>query len=252
MCLLAFALDSHPRYCLVLAANRDEDFSRRASVAGFWDDAPQILAGRDLEAGGTWLGVSKGGRLAALTNYFGPNEYAKDKLSRGRLIPEFLSGTMTPQQYLHQLEETGDRYNGFGLVFGDAGGLGYYSNRGDAISRIPIGIRGLSNHLLDTPWPKVATATEGLRHILGGEEIDPEDIFRLLADPERHPDHLLPDTGVSLERERALSAVFVSHDDYGTRTSTVVLIDRDNRIRFLERSFDRQQRITSTVEFLLD
>lgn len=252
MCLLAFALDTHPRYRLVLAANRDEDFSRPAAAAGFWGDAPQILAGRDLEAGGTWLGVSKRGHLAALTNYFGPSEYAKDKLSRGRLIPKFLSGSMTAEEYLQLLEETGDRYNGFGLIFGYGGDLGYYSNRGDAIARLPIGIYGLSNHLLNTPWPKVATATEGLRHIIEGEEIDPEDIFRLLADPERHPDHLLPDTGVSLERERALSAVFVSHDDYGTRTSTVVLIDRDDRIRFLERSFDRQQRIMSTVEFLLD
>ena len=251
MCLLAFALDAHPRYRLILAANRDEHFARPTAVAGFWDDAPQILAGRDLEAGGTWLGVSKTGRLAALTNYMGPNEHANDKLSRGTLIPEFLSGNVTIDEFQQSLRESGERYNGFGLVFGDADGLGYFTNRGVPMSRIPGGIHGLSNHLLDTPWPKVVFVKESLRRLLQGEEIDPEEIFGILGDPTRHPDHLLPDTGIGLEKERALSAVFVSTKGYGTRSSTVVLVDRENRITFYERTFDGSRRVTGTVEFRL-
>ena len=253
MCLLSFAIDSHPRYHLVLAANRDEYFVRPTMPAQFWEDAPQILAGRDLVAGGTWLGISKSGRLAALTNYYGPDEYAANKLSRGWLITDFLKGDLSPDGYLEQLRQTGHHYNGFGLVFGDSTGLNYYTNRGPSICGLSTGIHGLTNHLLDTHWPKLITIKSGLQHIIESTAvIDPEDLFILLSDRTSYPDHTLADTGGGTERDRSLSSIFVSRDDFGTRCSTVVLIDRDNRMTFLERSFDAHQNIMGTVEFHLD
>lgn len=253
MCLLAFAIDSHPRYRLVLAANRDENFVRPTAAARFWDDDLRILAGRDLEAGGTWLGVSRSGRLAALTNYYGPDEYAVDKLSRGWLITDFLKSDLSPGGYLEHLRRTGDRYNGFGLVFGDSTGLNYYTNRGPSVRGLAAGVHGLSNHLLDTHWPKVSAVTAGLqKFIVNTDAIDPENLFILLSDRTRYPDQLLPDTGVGIERERSLSSIFVTLDEFGTRCSTVILIDRDNRMTFLERSFDAHQNIIETVEFHLD
>lgn len=253
MCLLSFAIDNHPRYRLVLAANRDEIFARPTAPARFWDDAPEILAGRDLEAGGTWLGVSRNGRLAALTNYYGPDEYAAGKLSRGWLITDFLKGNLSPDGYLEHLQKTGYSYNGFGLVFGNAAGLNYYTNRGPTIRGISAGVHGLSNHLLDTHWPKVVNIKAGLQRIIESTEaINPDDLFSLLSDRTRYHDTLLPDTGVGIERERTLSSIFVSREEFGTRCSTVILIDLDNRLTFLERSFDEVGNITGTVEFHLD
>lgn len=253
MCLLSFAINCHPRYRLVLAANRDEQFARPTAAARFWDDAPQILAGRDLEAGGTWLGVSGNGRLAALTNYYGPDEYAPDKLTRGWLIRDFLAGDQSPEGYFEHLKLTGDRYNGFGLVFGDSTGLTYYTNRGPSVRAISSGVHGLSNHLLDTHWPKVVTIKSGLRHVIATADIiDPEELFSLLSDRTIYPDQALSDTAVGAERDRTLSSIFVSREEFGTRCSTIILIDRDNRMTFLERSFDAHQNTTGTVEFHID
>lgn len=253
MCLLSFAIDSHPHYCLVLAANRDENFVRPTAPARFWDDVPQILAGRDLEAGGTWLGVSRNGRLAALTNYYGSDEYAPDKLSRGQLITDFLRGNFSADDYGEHLRRTGDYYNGFGLVFCDGSRFHYFTNRGPSLFDIPAGVHGLSNHLLDTHWPKVIAVKSGLHHIISNDRIiDPEELFTLLSDRTRYVDEQLPDTGVGIERERTLSSIFVSRPEFGTRCSTVILIDRTNRMTFLERSFDAQQNSTGTVEFYLD
>jgi uncharacterized protein with NRDE domain len=252
MCLLSFAIDSHPRYRLILAANRDENFVRPSASARFWDDKPQILAGRDLEAGGTWLGVSRNGRLAALTNYYGPDEYAPDKLSRGALITDFLNGDISSDDYFEHLQRTGDFYNGFGLIFCDLEGFHYFTNRGPSVINIPAGVHGLSNHLLDTHWPKVNSVKSGLQHIISSAEINPDDLLSLLSDRTRYADNLLPDTGVGIERERSLSSIFVSREEFGTRCSTVVLIDRDNRLTFLERSFDAQGNSTGTTEFRFD
>jgi uncharacterized protein with NRDE domain len=253
MCLLSFAIDSHPHYRLVLAANRDEFFARPAAPACFWNDAPQILAGRDLEAGGTWLGVSASGRLAALTNYFGVNEHASGKPSRGTLVADFLKGDLSPEDYFKYLQRTGDRYNGFGLVFGDSTGLNYYTNRGPSVYGISIGVHGLSNHLLDTHWPKVVNIKAGLLRIIANTDIiNPKDLFNLLSDRTRYPDYVLPDTGAGIDLERSLSSIFVTRDEFGTRCSTVILIDRDNRLTFLERSFNAQGGTTGTVEFYLD
>jgi len=253
MCLLAFAIDSHLRYRLVLAANRDEYFVRPTATAGFWPDDRRILAGRDLKAGGTWLGVARNGRLAALTNYYGPDEYATDKLSRGRLITDFLTSDTAPEAYLERLHDQGEPYNGYGLVFGDSSGLHFATNRGDSLYALPAGAHGLSNHLINTHWPKVVSLKAGLRRILAHSDIiDPEELFALLSDRTRYPDHLLPATGVGVDRERCLSSIFVTLPEFGTRCSTVILIDRDNRMTFVERSFDARRNVTGTVEFHLD
>lgn len=251
MCLIVFALDCHTRYRLVLAANRDEYFSRPTAPAAFWADAPRVLAGRDLLAGGTWLGVTRERRLAAVTYYREPTVPVHNLPSRGRLAADFLAGTMAPEEYLERLHAEEQVYGGFNLLFGDDSGLFYHSNRGDAPFRIAAGIHGLSNGLLDTPWPKVAAARERLAGILRGDTPEPEALFELLADRNPYPDPLLPDTGFGIERERHLSPIFIAGSEYGTRSSTVVLVDRDNRLTFLERTFNDRQEIVGTASFTI-
>lgn len=246
MCLIALALDHHPRYRLVLAANRDEYFNRPSVPARFWDDAPQVLAGRDLRSGGTWLGITTTGRLAAVTNYREPLRGEHPSGSRGRLVADYLVGTMPPEAYLERVSREGNGYHGFNLVFGDASGLFYYSNRGGCAAPVAAGIHGLSNHLLDTPWPKVAAAKERLEKLILHLEIDPEELFHLISDSTTFPDNQLPDTGVGPERERLLSSLFIAGSDYGTRSSTIVLIGRDNCVTFLERSYDSSHEASGT------
>lgn len=247
MCLMAIAVESHSRYRLILAANRDEYFQRPTAPASFWEDVPQLLAGRDLQAGGTWLGVTTGGRLAAVTNYREPQRHGQHRRSRGRMVTDFLAGNIPPQAYLETIRGEGEQYGGFNLIVGDREGIFYYSNRGDAPLRISPGIHGLSNHLLDTPWPKVVAAKERLQRLLREDTPEPEALFALLSDTATFPDQLLPDTGVGLERERLLSSLFIAGSDYGTRSSTLILIDRDDRITFMERSFDGSHAVTGSV-----
>ena len=251
MCLIVFALDCHPRYRLVLAANRDEYFSRPTASAAFWDDAPQVLAGRDLEAGGTWLGVTRERRFAAVTYYREPSMPVHRPPSRGKLAARFLAGTMTPEEYLELLRREEGRYGGFNLLFGDESGLFYHTNRGNISVRVLPGIHGLSNGLLDTPWPKVVAAREQLKQLIRKETLEPEALFDLLADRRTYPDPLLPDTGFGIERERHLSPIFIGGSEYGTRSSTVVLLGRDNSVTFVERTWDERQKVTSTASYAI-
>jgi uncharacterized protein with NRDE domain len=251
MCLIVFALDSHPRYRLVLAANRDEYFSRPTAPAAFWTDAPQVLAGRDLEAGGTWLGVTGDGRLAALTYFREPVVPVHRLPSRGKLAADFLAGTMTPEEYLEQLRREEGRYGGFNILFGTTGGFYYHTNRGDVSVRITAGSHGLSNGLLDTPWPKVVAARERMGCLLRNDILEAEDLFALLSDRTSYPDPLLPDTGIGIERERHLSPIFIAGSDYGTRSTSIVLIDRENRLTFLERTWNERQEAVATVSFII-
>jgi uncharacterized protein with NRDE domain len=236
MCLILLAWQSHPDYPLVVAANRDEFFSRRTAEADFWDDAPNVLAGRDLEAGGTWLGVARSGRFAALTNYRDPSRNKTGAPSRGELVSRFLKGGTTPRTYLAELESVANRYNGFNLVFGDLDGLWCFSNCGEGEQALAPGVYGLSNHLLDTPWPKVARGKSALGAALQALP-DEAPLFALLRDDRIAPDEALPRTGVSLEWERLLSAAFISSPGYGTRSATVLLRDRSGRMRFIEQGF---------------
>jgi len=236
MCLILLAWQAHPDYPLVVAANRDEFFVRPSAPAAFWPQAPEVLAGRDLEAGGTWLGISRQQRFSALTNYREGGKQRPGAPSRGALVADFLAGDADPEDYLAALAARGADYNGFNLFVGDGQRLAYYSNRGDSPRWLAPGIYGLSNHLLDTPWPKLAAAKAAFAKALADLPACDE-FFELLADREIVPDTHLPETGVPLEWERILSAVFVNSPDYGTRASTLLTTHRTGVVTLIERSF---------------
>lgn len=239
MCLVLIAFDSHPDYSLVLAANRDEFHDRPSTPAAFWEeDAPYVLAGRDLRAGGTWLGIDRRGRFAAVTNYRQGQREPIAPRSRGYLVSDFLTGDVDARAHIERVEREASHYNGFNLIAGAPGELFYYSNRGGRGRALPHGVYGLSNHLLDTAWPKVTSSKSALSLLL--QEDAPElisDLFVLLSDRGRPADHLLPNTGISRKWERLLSSAFIVAGEYGTRSSTVVLIRRDGHVTLAERSF---------------
>ena len=238
MCLVLFAVESHPRYSLIVAANRDEFYDRPTASAAFWTDAPSVLAGRDLRAGGTWLGLDRRGRFAAVTNYRQGEREPPAPRSRGRLVSDFL--TVETHAARHIARVTGDAaiYNGFNLIAGDARELWYFSNREGRARVLGPGVYGLSNHLLDTAWPKVSSAKRGLESLLAapGSALVAE-LLGLLSDRTRPADDLLPSTGVGLEWERLLSSAFITAPEYGTRSSTVLLVDRDGGVVFVEQTF---------------
>ena len=228
----------HPLYRLILAANRDEYYDRHTAPLAFWGDVPQILAGRDLRHNGTWLGITRSGRIAAITNFRDPVLQIADAPSRGFLVSDFLASKESPKSYLEHVKQIGHRYNGFNLFVGDKSELFYYSNRGNSIHRTKPGLYGVSNHLLDTPWPKVAKGKFNLKELLDKKEkINPEDIFNILKDGSFPPNNMLPDTGVGLGWERILSPLFITSRFYGTRSSSIVLMERSGRIKFWERTF---------------
>ena len=237
MCLIALAWRAHPAYRLIVAANRDEYFARAAAPAGFWDDHRGVLAGRDLEAGGTWLGITLAGRFAALTNYRNPAERRTGVPSRGALVADFLTGKASPSEYAKEIQRKAAEYNGFSLLVGDVASLWFVSNRGGGPQRVDPGVHGLSNHLLDTPWPKVEKARARLAKQLE-KPFDAGAAFELLADTQRAPSADLPSTGVSLELEERLSAIrILAAGGYGTRCSTVLCFANDGRVELHERSY---------------
>ncbi len=238
MCLALLAVDIHPRYRLVVAANRDEFYDRPTTPASRWDDAPQVLAGRDLQAGGTWLGVTAAGRVALVTNYREGRRPPPGAPSRGRLVAEYLLGEETPGAYVERVAARDAEYPGYNLIAGDRDGLVYHSNRGGETRALGAGVYGLSNHLLDTPWPKVERSKAGLFRLLESDGAPLLDgLLDLLADHARPADHELPDTGIGLEWERLLGSAFIASGTYGTRSSSVVLVERDGSITFVEQTF---------------
>ena len=228
----------HSRYPLIVAANRDEFYERPSAPVSFWSDMPAVLAGRDLTGGGTWFGITRNGRIAAVTNYRDPASHKHDVPSRGWLVRDFLTWQGKPAAYLKDVARRADQYNGFNLILGDMTRLYYFSHRGRLIE-LSEGLYGLSNHLLDTPWPKVEKGKADLGRLLSGTENPlPEDIFNILSDQSRPDDDLLTDTGVGLEWERILSSIFITSPVYGTRSSTVLMIDRKGHVMLAERVFD--------------
>jgi uncharacterized protein with NRDE domain len=225
---------------LVLAANRDESYSRPTAPAVFWEEAPNVLAGKDLKSGGSWMGVTRSGKVAAVTNFRGPGKVWESAPSRGTLVSNFLMNGDSPDVFLDTLRTRARNYNGFNLLVGNTEGLWRYSNRYDEQpQRIIPGIHGLSNHLLDTPWPKVERGKRALEHLMVSEkEIMPEQFFQILEDRSPAADDELPDTGVGLELERVLSAPLIRTQYYGTRSSTVLLIEHTGSVTFVERSFN--------------
>jgi uncharacterized protein with NRDE domain len=238
MCLIIFAYQTHPRYKLILAANRDEYYRRPTAPASWWEEARFLLAGKDLEAGGTWMGITKKGKLAALTNYRGTEPHKKNAPSRGALVSQYLLSNISSQEYLEELQAKSAQYNGFNLILGDMDHLCYYSSRQEKILRVSPGVHGLSNDSLDTPWPKVVKSKHQLeQQVLNQPEISLESIFSFLEDTGMAPDDQLPDTGIGIEYERGLSSIFIKSPEYGTRSSTVLMVDKDNRVTFAERGF---------------
>jgi uncharacterized protein with NRDE domain len=250
MCLIVFAYDCHPVYSLILGANRDEYRNRPTEPACFWSDAPYLLAGRDKVAGGTWLGVTSSGKLAAITNYRDPRQQLIHPPSRGNLVAGFLKNRMmAAEEFQGVLNHDGQLYDGFNLLYGTSENLFYFTNRGGSSGRITPGIHGLSNHLLDTGWPKVTVVKSRLSEIVKQTNIEPEEIFAALSDPAPFEDRLLPDTGIGQERERLLSPIFIEGEGYGTRSTTVLLIDRSGGVTFRERSFNGLRKASATERY---
>jgi uncharacterized protein with NRDE domain len=261
MCLIAFRLAPEAFAPLVFVSNRDEFYARPTAPASFWSDAPEVLAGRDLKGGGTWMGVTKTGRWAALTNVREPHRHDPDAPSRGDLVAEYLRGTQRPMDYLATVAADARRYNGFNLLVGHGATVAYLANRARANAepygvgtdadevehapprRVAPGLHGLSNALLNTPWPKTERVRQKLARVLATTDVeatpDPLRLLDLLDDDVRPSDDALPDTGVGLDLERVLSSLFIRSPDYGTRASTALVIFADGRVVFAERTFVR-------------
>ncbi|QVM91163.1 NRDE family protein [Pseudomonas entomophila] len=234
MCLIVFAWRPGTARPLIVAANRDEFHARPTQALAAWEDAPGVYAGRDLEAGGTWLGVGPQGRFAALTNIRDPRQPLGPR-SRGELVAAYLRGELGVEAYLDQVASRSGQYSGFNLLVGDGQRLGYLHAREAGPRLLLPGVYGLSNAGLDTPWPKLVKARSGLEGLLDSD--DPRRLLALLADAQPAPDSELPETGVGLATEKLLSSVFIASQNYGTRASTVLIVDDQGRRRMIERSF---------------
>ncbi len=237
MCLITFAWKAHPDYTLIVAANRDEWHDRPAAPAAWWNDHPQILAGRDLQAGGTWMGVTRGGRFAAVTNFRDPGDRKSTARSRGELVTAFLLGDETPAAFLTATKKVAFDYNGFNLIVGDGISLAYFGSSDGEIEILAPGVYALSNHTLNEPWPKVKLAISALGAALQAEmSVDARKvaIYALLSNDAVAPDETLPNTGVGIEWERVLSPALIVAEKYGTRASTILSIANDNVVSFEE------------------
>ncbi|MFH0782751.1 MAG: NRDE family protein [Pseudomonadota bacterium] len=240
MCLLFFSYRTTPGYRLVVAANRDEFLARPTARLDYLDQHKTLLAGRDLQGGGTWLGITAGQRFAAITNYREPAANRPDAPSRGEILMEYLAGSTGAGEYLQALAAKASVYNGFNLIIGDSRDLYYYSNKISAPCLLAPGFFGLSNHLLDTPWPKVVRGKELLRsHMVETGHVDPLSLLNILTDSHRPPYDQLPETGVGLAWEQLLGTIFIDGAGYGTRSSAVITVTDAGAIEFTEKTVHR-------------
>jgi uncharacterized protein with NRDE domain len=246
MCLILFALNQHAEFPLVVIANRDEYYSRPTRAAHWWQDSEGIFAGRDLQAQGTWMGINKNGRFAAVTNVREPGMLAPARLSRGKLPREFLAGDQAAETFIEQIKPEADDYAGFNLLIGDSAGLFFYSNRQAEVIEIPAGIHGISNGLFDEAWPKLESGKQALATVLANDPSS-HDLMQILTDNAIAQDEHLPDTGVSLDIERMLSSRFIRSAEYGTRACSVVKFDKQNQISFVEQNYTNAQTIGALV-----
>jgi uncharacterized protein with NRDE domain len=249
MCLILFSWKAHPDYELIVAANRDEWRDRPTAPAQWWDDAPDLLAGRDLKAGGTWMGITRNGRFAAITNFRDPSDKRSTAPSRGTLVMDFLLEDRTPREFLEAVSHRDEPFNGFNLIAGDGKKLMYLASRDGVVREVESGIHGLSNHVLDEPWPKVTQGRIELQKAMR-EPLDAEALFTVLSDRTMAPDSALPETGVGLEWERVLSPALIVAPDYGTRSSTVLTIGKNGDVEFEERSRGPDGAIASKAGYL--
>jgi uncharacterized protein with NRDE domain len=251
MCLAVIALDVHPRFAVVIAANRDEFHARAAERAHWWNDDAgcALLAGRDVAQRGTWLGVNRRGRWAFVTNVREPGRYDPAAPSRGALVPRVLRESSGAANAVEQIAASTRGYNGFNLIGGDVRAAMFASNRAPQSQPLSAGVSGVSNAGLDTPWLKLVRAKAGVAKWVSDGSDNLDALFAVLGDRTMAADAALPDTGISRERERLLSSPFIVSDDYGTRCSTIVAISREGTVQFIERSFDAFGAVTGDVEF---
>jgi uncharacterized protein with NRDE domain len=249
VCLVVLAWESHPEYRLVLAANRDEFHQRPAQALHWWPDRPAIVAGRDLQAGGTWLAVSRAGRFATVTNYRERRRKSAGLYSRGELVTNFVGGDQDARTFFETIG--GERYAGFSLLASDGDELWYLSNRGDGPDRLPPGIYGLSNASLDTPWPKLERCRDALRSMIESGAVNESALMNVLTDRTTAPAEAVETGGLPFDVARALTAPFIVSPDYGTRCTTVLTWDRENHVNISEHRFDQSGRKTgeSRVSF---
>lgn len=250
MCLILFAWRPRNDFPLVVAANRDEFHGRLSEGAAFWRDHPQILAGRDLECMGTWLGVTRSGRFAAITNYRDMTDQREGKHSRGLIASRFLEAELSAREFVAAIAAEGDDYRGFNLLAADRDEFWWVSNRDGRPRLLDPGVYGLSNHLLETPWPKVQRGKARLTRILA-DAPTVEDLLDLLGDTTQAPDAELVHTGTGIERERRLSAAKIVSPEYGTRCSSAVIAEGSGRLQFAERSYDAAGEAQQTLRYEL-
>ena len=243
MCLITFAYKKHKKYKLIVVANRDEFYKRPTKTASVWEDKPEIIAGRDLKGGGTWMGFNKNGRFSALTNYRDGFHEQKNAPSRGDLVTSFLLSQNNSLEHLQQLVPTANTYNGYNLITFDGNNFGYYSNQIQQPKILESGIYGLSNGTLDVGWPKVNQATSGLEYLLNQDDFSIDAAFAMMQDKVIAADDKLPNTNIPIVWERLLSAMYIKSPEYGTRCSTVFLLDNDGNYHFEERSYIPKNRV---------
>ncbi len=254
MCLVFFSYRNHPKYKMILCSNRDEFFHRQTQAAQLWQDS-HIFAGRDLQEGGTWLGINMEGKYGFLTNYRDANMPKKEEYSRGHIITEFLSQNQNAQTYTNQLHQSRDKYTGFNVVLGDMQHLYYYNNIEPKMQKLQPGNYSLSNRFLNTPWPKCRKGSK-IFHTILEKKLQQnqliEQLFEMLTDSQKHED-FPKDTGLSENIEHILSSMFIYSDEmkYGTRSSTVVLIDYENRVVFCERTYKQNSHSDQIFEDIL-
>ena len=249
MCLIVFAYKSHPKYKFIFAANRDEFYDRPTDQVDFWEEHPELLAGKDLQAGGTWMGITKQGRFAAVTNYRDMKNIKEDAPSRGRLTLDFLINNISAEKYYQKIKPLLNDYNGFNLILGSVDEPFYFSTHTEEIKKLKPGLYGLSNARLDTDWPKVKKSKDVLSILLKNDEIHPWELLSLLNDTRKAKEEDLPDTGVGKEWEKILSSVFIQSPKYGTRSSTALVVDINNNVRLAEKTFFGHQGAFSNKDF---
>lgn len=253
MCLILISKNNHSQYKLIIAANRDEYYNRPSKQVDWWNEHT-ILSGVDIKAKGTWLGINRSGHIAAITNYRNPSLNDETKVSRGELSHHFLTHSPGSDTFLSKLQSTQNKYNPYNIIYGNVDTLSHYSNISQENVVISNGTHGLSNHLLNTSWPKVKKGILQLEQTLSNDTFAKADLLNLLADAKRAEPHTLPKTGINFELEHALSPLFIHLPEYGTRCSTVIMVDHDNTVTFTERSYNNhgKQSDEKTVQFQIE
>ena len=245
MCILFIAVDQSQEFPLVIAANRDEFHARPTAASGFWENNQHVLAGRDLQAKGTWMGVTRNGKVAALTNIRAPETIKTDAISR-------MDEPLKQPTYLEALRANRHQYNGYNLVYGDVKSLAVYNNFEDTHATLTQGVYGLSNANLTTPWPKVTKGVASLTdYVSQNSQLDTEALFAILKDEDKASDHALPNTGIGYEWEKRLSSIFIQSPEYGTRTSTLLLVNSHQQIQWYERTFNPLGEVVGNQRFTI-